>query len=823
MTKVKLENIFPIGLAEPPVMVNRFGDVSFAFAYQGPEMFSSSRESFLSLNTIFDSALNFLDESYVIHKQDIFLETVYKSEQPEYDTFLSRAYSDHFKNKRYYKAHSYIYVTKVNGLRLNRTHGLSRSHEKSKATQFTASLDVVRDTVFAYVNHLKGNGLVIQPLNSEEALGKLFQGSLSGYDDSAFSDLTFTDDGIVIGVEKRLGVLSINSDESLPAHVLPYQENQHYSRKGNDNVLLSDFLYALGAGNQSNHVVNTMLFLDGQRFWKDELEKRSKRLHSFSKFGSENQRLLEDNNAFLDATYRDEGKKIVRAHVNVTYWADDKDSFKNTRQTLKSEFISLGIVPHINNYLDQKAVYLSSFPGNAGTMPFEETFVTHSNVASCFFLKESVIDRSKGKPSADGLIYTDRVSNIPSFRDSWRKPYESKAISSRNILTVGESGGGKSSTVIELLRQFLEMGFDVTAIDIGRSFEIFCKTYGGNYIVYEEGMSLGINPFQLNDERLTVTNLEFLASFIPILWNPDREFTSENISALEKLLLRFYQAEKNEVADYSIGIDGTTTDIAAFFHFIESNRDLVSDVTKGKESFFDADSFLLSMEKYVDGKFDQLFKSTSDKLVDPSKSLTCFELDNIKDHKTLFPIFSMLITHMCTEVLWKKRNSEKLFWFDEAWKVLEKPGMAALLKYLYKTVRKFDGGVGINIQTIGDLKVPGNESIEETILGNSPVKLLMKHKDELVDAVVEKLKLGEHGRALLRSINSDLKGRYPYTEHLNIIGSDMKVMRMMVSPYQRVNFMSEFKDKSTFFKFLEESGSIEKAFEQFVQFKNWAA
>jgi len=824
MTKIKLESVIPVSLIEAPVIVNRHGDVTFVFQYQGPEVFTSSAKRLLEINNVFESGLNFFDAGYVIHKQDVYLNAQYQSDIDDSDaSFITKSYHNHFRNKNYQAANSYLYITRINGIALNRKYDLHREFSSSKSSGVVKDLDSFKESVFAFANHIRSCGAKLVAISADEDLYKLMDGYLSAYEDGVLSDLQFSKDCIKIGNNNRLGILAINNDENLPPTLLPYAINAAFS-KGNDNALHGDFLNSVGYGLKADHVINTMMFLDGQKFWRQELEKTSKSLEKMAAFGKANTQMSQNNNEFLEATYGKDQQKVVRCHANIMFWSDDEATFKSIQADVKSRFIGLGVVPHIANYLDQKAIYLSSFPGNAGTMPAEETFVTHAPVATALFQKESIVDRSKGSPAENGLLYVDRLSNIPSYRDSWRKPYDTKAINSRNVLVVGESGGGKSSTIIELLRQYLELGFDITVIDIGRSFEIFAKAYNGNYIVYEEGMSLGINPFQIDDGVLTVDRLEYLASFIPVLWDPKREFSVENISTLENLILAYYKAEKKD-SSYTIGIDGSRSDIKDFYRFLEQNKALVSEITKGKDEFFSIDSFLVAMEKFVSGKFESLFQTSQGAMIDPSRSLTCFELDNIKDHPVLFPIFSMLITQMSTEVLWKKRKSDKIFWFDEAWKVLEKPGMATLLKYLYKTVRKFDGAVGINIQTIGDLRSDfGN--IEETILGNSPVKLIMKHKEELVSPLIKKLfgddSYGDFARSLLRSINSDLSGRFPFTEHLNIIGDDMKVMRMMVSPYQRVNFMSEFKDKQTFFEFLNQTdGNMEMAFQKFVEFKKW--
>jgi hypothetical protein len=109
---------------------------------------------------------------------------------------------------------------------------------------------------------------------------------------------------------------------------------------------------------------------------------------------------------------------------------------------------------------------------------------------------------------------------------------------------------------------------------------------------------------------------------------------------------------------------------------------------------------------------------------------------------------------MSTNVLWKKKSAQKIFVYDEAHKILEKPGMGISLRFQYKTYRKYDAGVWICIQQISDLDV-GYGNIAEAILGNSDLKFIMRHAKDLVPAISQRLDLGLHNESLLRSIKND--------------------------------------------------------------------
>jgi len=815
--RVGFEDVFPIYGIEDNVLINKYGDMATCFLFQGKEVFSLDKNGFADLAGFFDSAFNFLDESYVVHQQFISLDTVYNSPPLEFETYMSKAYAAHFLGKRYYKTYCYVTIIRTDTVSIKRGYSTTRKPgEKGKRISF--DIQEYNSTCAQYVSHLKSNGISMVPLTRDQ-VERVLDGYFSFFREGVLSDLEFSD-SIKVG-DCHGTIFALNNDENQPEQVLPYAENKEYSTES--GKIQSDLLYNLTFGLKCDHVVNVIYYLDGQRFWKDALEKRSKSLESMASFSSDNKKKAEDNRAFLEDTIKGDGnKKVVRMHMNVLFWADSREALKTLKGVVKGCFIDRGMRPHEANYLDIKNIYLSSCLGNAGTMPYEETFVTHSDIAACYLLKESIYDRSAGTPSKDGLILVDRVSGIPMFRDMWDLPYRTKKIDNRNGLVVGKSGGGKSSTTVEVCRQFLEMGFNITAIDIGGSLELFVREYDGNYIIYRVGMALGINPFDLKDAILTVDHLEYLATFVFILWKPKENLEDERRQVLERLIVEFYKAEKVDNAFYKAR-HITRWDIKVFYKWVSENKELITVTTRGRDEFFDLDSFIIVLEQFVTGKFSNLFVvNEGERLVDPTKKITVFELDNIKDHPTLFPIFAMLIGYMSLNVLLGSSGGGKILVYDEAHKILEKPGMAINLRYQYKTYRKFDAGVWICIQQISDIDIP-NTNIEESIRGNCDLKYIMRHAVDAVDSLVDKLKLSEHQKALLMSIQNNLAGKYGYFEHLNIVGTDSKVVRTMVSPQQRVIMMSDKEDKKELYSVVESvGGDWHKGIEKFIKIRGWS-
>ena len=88
---------------------------------------------------------------------------------------------------------------------------------------------------------------------------------------------------------------------------------------------------------------------------------------------------------------------------------------------------------------------------------------------------------------------------------------------------------------------------------------------------------------------------------------------------------------------------------------------------------------------YIDGK------GASDKFTEEldllHKRFIVFELDNIKDHKILFPITTIIIMEAFINKMRKLKGIRKLILIEEAWKAIASANMADYIKYLCAPVK----------------------------------------------------------------------------------------------------------------------------------------
>ena len=813
---LSFENIVPIIYRESNVCVNRNGDMTLAYKFEGVDLCSKTKEEIEKLTDDFASSFTYFSDRTVIHKQDVFLKDYIDVDAAKATNYLTKAYLEEYRNKQYFRNDCYLFATRTSALSAQRDYGMGRNGKKYETYELASNqrkaIDLFEQELNGWIAFLNTQGVRLTPLKQSE-FDNVIEGWFSLYDEDFIGDIDFKDKAIGLN---NFNIISVGDGEQLPDSIEAAKLNGEYARfkevvDGKIVGLYSDFLSSLGYGLKANHVVNQLFFMDGKEYMRNSIERLRKNFGSWRLFSSENSMNADALMEFERETFA-RNELIIRAHVNVLFWSN-----KNTdavTEEIRAKFKESGIMGRAANKIDVRHIYLASCPGNAGTLPYEDTFLGHASALCALVIKESV---RIGDLGGKGILFTDRNSGSLIRRDCWHEPYEKKKITNRNWLGIGKSGSGKSSMTIEVIRQYMEMDFNCTVLDIGRSFEVLAKGHGGNYFVYEDGVELGVNPYSFKTNEATVEEIEFLTSFTGALWIPNASLSDVQNDVLEKIILASYGAKrklKGEAGEggkdtgYVLSGSYENTSITDLYRFVQDNKSVVEEITRSNKEYFDRDSFLISMDKFVagKGKFDRLLSGKNN--VDTTKLLTVWELDNIKDHAILFPIISMLIMYLTTNVVWKQTSKEKIVLIEEAWKMLEKPSMAGYIKWLYKTIRKFDGAVGVNIQQASDLVVSGS-NIKDTVLANSDVKFIMSHTVPMARELAKIMDWDDYQLALLLSICLDeekLKGGKRFSELVSVVGRDIKALRLQVSKEQIVNFMSEMKDKEKLFALVAKNG-----------------
>ena len=170
-----------------------------------------------------------------------------------------------------------------------------------------------------------------------------------------------------------------------------------------------------------------------------------------------------------------------------------------------------------------------------------------------------------------------------------------------------------------------------------------------------------------------------------------------------------------------------------FNTYYEFALERIPQIMAEKKIDFDIDDFAAILEQfYKGGELENTLNNDLDKSLFDEKFIV-FEIDKIKDDPILFPIVVLIIMDVFLQKMRLKKGRKALI-IEEAWKAISSPTMAGYIKYLYKTVRKFNGIAGVVTQELND--VIDSPIVKEAIINNSDVKILLdqsKFKDRYED------------------------------------------------------------------------------------------
>lgn len=788
-----------IAVIDGNLVKNKSKDVALCYRLVLPEIFTMGEPEFDIIHSDFLKALMILPEGSIIHKKDLFKKNIYNSENLQKETYLQKSTYDHFLGREYLNHECIISFILPDIPTLRRNYDKLSILSKKNTVAALEDIDHFINAVEQCVSVINTSTLLkAEPLTEDEIFRVVFD-EYSLFTDE-IGDYVSSGDDYKIG-DSFVKILSLRDDGQQKDGMLNNCVLDK-KRSTDSSKFFRSYCYPLALDFKRDHIYNQFIFIEDQSKVKAQLELNSKRLGSTSLLSRQNRTLSEQNNKFLDSVETD-NVKIVRMHTNIVFWADSKEELKDVSNKVTGYFSQMDIIPYNNSHFDRDYIYLANHIGNAALLPIEETFLSYLDVSLCYFTTET-----NYKSDESGILFNDRISNIPLYVDVFHKPYETKEILNRNYIIIAPSGGGKSFLSKSRMRQNIENPKNNTVVlNVGGDDKL-CRMYPDDslYFVYKEGQPLDLNPFWAFDNIITQGKIEFLIDFIGLIWKMgEKDLTNDERSSLDIILAKFYNTEEigldadSEEMQYKVkNIENNS--LPKFFEYIKTNAEKIKIETFG---LFSIDSLVLNLEKYATGMYSNLFTSKEPKKFDNKKYVE-FELDNIKDHPILFPIFGMIISDLVFNTMWKIDDTEKDFFVDEAWKVLEKKGMVSLLKYLFKTIRKFDGAVGIAIQQITDL-APLGETNERAILGNTAIKYILDHREVLGDIPVlqEKLSLSSADISMLLSIKNNTKPNatdpLAYTEFLNLKGSrNAKILRLEVSKPCLAIYESDKKKLMTF-------------------------
>lgn len=726
------------------VLYTKTGEFSAILAMQNPvQKYCADINEYGSFSNLMTSLMATLGEGYAIHKQDILTRKNFHSCDEGNKEFLSRSYFKYFEGREYKDCTTYIPITQEN--KKSRLF----SYDGKKWKDFLVKVGKVRD-------QLRDRGINSKFLTAKEAKFFVDQYLAQDYTSEHVSLNNFKVGEEQIGVgERKFKIYSLVDVDSI---VLPTLVRPYTNIEVNNICMPVDLLALIDNVPEAKSVVfNQVVFLPSQ---KQEMSKLAKKKNRHSSLPNPSNQIAVDDITRVEELVARESKQLVHCHFNLVVTVDKDADIQKCTNYLENAFGRIGIQISQRAY-NQLELFVGSFPGNCYSMNKDyDRFLTLGDAAGCLMYKEK-LPKSEDTPLK--VYYTDR-QGVPVAIDISGKEGKKKLTDNSNFFCLGPSGSGKSFHMNSVVRQLWEQNTDVVMVDTGNSYEGLCEYVGGKYISYTEEHPITMNPFRIQRQELNVEKMDFLKNLVMLIWKGNAAIPSKIEELLiEQVIKEYYEAYFMGFKGYSktqiealhkkflieTATEGKPTDTnedveeriwskikdmedrrkalvvdeLSFNTFFEySTARLPYICSENRITGIDMSSYNFSMSEFYRGG---TYERTLNENIDSSlfdETFIVFEIDTIKDNKTLFPLVTLIIMDVFIQKMRIKKN-RKVLVIEEAWKAVASPMMAEYIKYLYKTARKFWAMVGVVTQELQD--IIGSPIVKEAIINNSDITILL--------------------------------------------------------------------------------------------------
>lgn len=820
-----LEKKFPLLGIEHDCIISKEADITVAYRVRLPELFTVTSAEYEAMHGIWVKAIKVLPDYSIVHKQDWYIAENYKPDIQKDDmSFLSRSFERHFNERPYLNHTCYLFLTKTSRERTRQQSNfntLCRGYLTPKEIRDKDAMLLFLDAVGQFESIINESGFFkLERMTADDIAGtpersgvveKYF--ALTQDDKATLQDIRLDPGQMQIG-DKMLCLHTLSDLDDLPQKVGTDTRFERLSTDRSDCRL--SYAAPVGLLLSCNHIYNQYVFIDNHADALRQFEKTARNMQSLSRYSRQNQINKEWLDLYLNEAHS-LGLTSVRSHCNVLSWSNDPEQLKKIKADTGSQLAFMECKPR-HNTVDVPTLYWAGIPGNESDFPAEESFYTFLEQAICFFTEET---NYRDSPSPFGIKMVDRLTGKPLHLDISDLPMNQGITTNRNKFVLGGSGSGKSFIVNHLCRSYYEQGTHVLLVDTGNSYKGLCelinhRTGGkdGIYFTYTEEHPIAFNPFYTDDGVFDIEKRESIKTLILTLWKRDNEppRRAEEVALSNAVNLYLQKIAQD---------DNLRPCFNTFYEFIGGEyRETLR--RKGvREKDFDIENFLNVLEPYyAGGEYDYLLNS--DQSIDLlGKRFIVFELDNIKDHKILLPIVTLVVMECFINKMRRLKGVRKMIVIEECWKALTSANMSEYIRYLYKTVRKYFGEAVVVTQEVDD--IISSPIVKETIINNADCKILLDQRKYInkFDGIQALLGLTEKEKSQILSINLSNDPTRHYKEvWIGLGGVQSAVYATEVSPQEYYTYTTEEREKMELFTLTDKlGGDIELAIKQLAENK----
>ena len=792
-------------MARGNTFLSNNGDTITGYSLELPEIFTLSKADYEAMHDYWFRALRMLPKFSFVHKQDIFLKQEYSGDLPE-KTFLQKATKRHFEGREYFNHYPLLFFG-------NRGRSFLKNPNLNNPFKPLPKKEAVikefeRDETFfeeveKCVDFINASRYIkAVPLETEE-LYLLQENYYNGFHENIYADTDLekkTSKGancLSVG-HKLVGAYSLENIQQFPDYIDVTKIDGQYSSKKFDfyKGLADDFGFRL----PYDHIYNQVIYLDDHHLKRQALKEQGRRLKGTKGFDVENEDAGETVDNYLRELSADEQKILVQGHTNIIFYGKDEIEYNQCTRAIETLFA--------NNYFRAKypkrealkEIYLNSFPGFSGGMGSARMYDTELQICLATFLNVTTY-----KSDDEGIIFSDRVYNIPIKRDV--RDELKKRIKAWNFSIYAPTGEGKSVLAQHIFRQYNEFGYKNVIFDIGGSFKklaLLLPREKSQFFSFEPGKPLGLNPFFINElTTLGTQKYKDLATFVFKAWKPEEDISTDVETALVKIVKTYYE---NVTKDYSF---------PSFYSFIKDNEERLLSHLEIEQRFFDVKNFIFACSKYVgDGAYAFLFEHTEDNSsLIGEKDYVVFEFDRAQDDPTALSILMLLGGQAVKSLIWEDKTTPGVIFFDELAKFIKYKSIRDTVVFFYQAIRKQNASVGSALQSPSQLPI-GDDT--NAMIDNTQV-LYVLYNEKGYEPLVDRFSLSDHQHNILKSLTSIKDGNKNFVEFALIIGSEIWPLRLELPKEALKVYQTDGGEYEEIMQIFERTQNMEQAIIQHIK------
>lgn len=322
----------------------------------------------------------------------------------------------------------------------------------------------------------------------------------------------------------------------------------------------------------------------------------------------------------------------------------------------------------------------------------------------------------------------------------------------RNKCVLGTSGGGKSTYIGKnIVQNVAEGSSNIYLIDPENESSVRVLAHGGTVIDLSSASPVRLNPFEIQSV--------FLNDDIVI--QKDRQLTDEVVDNLIKqkvqrlkgihraIMPEMTRVQLSIISKETMGIYDKFREIKNLGEMTPTDFPILEDLYNALKNLEKTDiekyklieEYCFILEDMVHGSSTILNGHTN---IDLSSNLISFNLKPLQTETDMQSVVYLNTFGFLWELITSDASVSDLLFCDEFHFLLKNDDSADFFLQAYKRFRKYNAGVTVTTQQIGDLLKStsnGDELIGAAILGNSYTKVFFGMEDMEVETIKTKLKI----------------------------------------------------------------------------------